>query len=228
MARFSAVNVNQNESVNLTTVSKNFEVPTLSNIYVGLGWDVHREGADLDAFFVQLDDNDKLIDCIYFGHKRSDDRAIQLSEDNRTGDGDGDDEYAHINLSKLASNTKRVVVGVNIYQCSVSFNDVQNAFIRILDGDSKIDTPDELVLIKYNLSQEFGKNYSMIVGDIIKNEDGTWDFKAVGKGTKDRSIQDVVRSISKGKASAKPSTHTSSSSNDSTQPPKRKKWLGLF
>lgn len=198
MARFTAVN--QGESVNLSklndelNLSKGNRSNTLKNLHVGLGWDVHSTiQADLDAFIVQLDDEDKVIDVIYFNHLKSNDKAIVHTGDNLTGEGEGDDEVININLTKLDPATKRIVVAVNIYQCRITFDDVENAFVRILNKDN------HELLIQYDLSNEFGSNYSMIAGEIIKNDDGTWDFKAVGKATKDKDINQVVARVSKGK-----------------------------
>lgn len=207
------ISLKKGDTVSLVKKSGN---SPLTKIHVGLGWDVHNDiQADLDAFVVQLDQDNKVIDTVYFNHLTSDDRAIKHTGDNLTGEGDGDDEVIYVDLDKLNPRTHRIVVAVNIYQCRLTFEDVENAFVRILDRQTKEE------LIHYDLSQEFGKNYSMLVGDIIKNGDGTWSFKAVGTATTDRNIASVRDSVSKGKVSYS-QPPTGGSGSQQAQPQQKK------
>lgn len=69
----------------------------ITSIRLGLQWDIAALGpsADLDAFVVQkLPDGTKNI--AYFGNRTAI-QGIELSADNRTGAGDGDDEYVTFN-----------------------------------------------------------------------------------------------------------------------------------
>lgn len=204
MARFTSVTAQKGDVVSLNKVTQS-EQP-LKSIHVGLGWDVHDDvNADLDAFIVQLDEQDRLIDTVYFNHLKSHDNAILHTGDNLTGEGEGDDEVILIQLDKLDPRTHRLVIAVNIYQCRLTFNEIENAFVRVLDkktGD---------LIVRYDLSYEFGKNYSMLVGEILKSSDGAWDFKAVGIPTTDRTYKEVERRVSNGDAPPFPSTSTTSS-----------------
>lgn len=184
------VNLNKvNEGISLQKGNSN----TLQTLHVGLGWDVHsRVQADLDAFVVQVGPNGQVMDTVYFGKKNSTDGAIKHSGDNLTGAGEGDDEVIFIDLNKLNPSTQKVVVAVNIYQCRTTFNDIQNAFIRLLNKQ----TGD--LLMQYSLSEDKGKNYAMIMGEVVKNADGTWSFNAIGLGTTDRSVSDVTNRIKQG------------------------------
>ena len=201
MARFQSVTAQKGDIVNLNKVTENDSTP-LSKLHVGLGWDVHNDvDVDLDAFVVQLDKEGRLIDTIFFNHLKSKDGAIVHTGDNLTGEGEGDDEVINIDLNRLNTNTHRLVVAVNIYQCRLSFNDIKNAFVRILDRKSGD------LIVRYDLSYEFGNNYSMIVGEIVKTDDGTWDFKAIGKPTPDRSVNEVRLNLVNSNASKKQSSN---------------------
>ena len=77
---------------------------SLTKIFLGAGWDVAKKGGllgmfggggdsiDLDASAIMFDENNKALDSIWFGQLQSRDGSIKHSGDNRTGDGDGDDE----------------------------------------------------------------------------------------------------------------------------------------
>jgi stress response protein SCP2 len=225
MARFQATNVSQGETVNLNTITQEKQNEVLQELYVGLGWDT---GADLDVFVVQLDEEDQLIDTVSYktAGRKSKDKAIDISPDNRTGDGDGDDEYVRMRLNDLNPHTKKLLIGVNIFNCTVSFSEVKNAYVRLINGknfdpERNLD-PD--VLIQYNLSQEFGNNFTMVMGEVIKTESG-FDFKALGKATPDRSIDQAIKSLSKGN-SVKSSPSVAPSPSQPTPP--KKKFFGLF
>lgn len=194
----STVSLQKGGSVNLSKTNQTISLQkggdgNLNSIHVGLGWDVHNDvNADLDAFIVQQDSNGNILDTIYYGNKTSNDRAVVHQGDNLTGAGEGDDEVIKIDLTKLNPNTHRLYVAVNIYQSRITFDKIENAFIRILNNQTND------VLMQYNLSKESGSNYAMIMGVLEKNSDGTWSFNALGLATKDGSVQKVVDRIKRG------------------------------
>lgn len=190
-----SISLQKGNSINLNKTNEGLSLAkgtsgALSNIHIGLGWDVHSHvNADLDAFVVQLGENNKELDRVYFGKKQSKDGAIRHSGDNLTGAGEGDDEVITVTLNHLSSLTKKVVVAVNIYQCRTTFANIENAFVRILNQDTG-DT-----LMRYDLSNDKGRNYAVVMGEIVKNDDGTWDFNALGEMSNDRNIDEVVKRI---------------------------------
>lgn len=84
---------------------------SLSKIFLGAGWDVAKKGGlfgmfgggdgsiDLDASAILFDENNNVVDNVWFAQLKSRDGSIQHSGDNRTGDGDGDDEAIHVDLT---------------------------------------------------------------------------------------------------------------------------------
>jgi len=172
----------------------------LSTIIVGLGWDeVKQKGGffskpqsiDCDASAILLRggkfrDKD---DVVYFGQLRHKSGAIQHMGDNLTGAGDGDDEQIVIDLARVPADYDRIVIVVNIYsamQRKQHFGMIQNAFIRL------VDTRNNNEMLRYNLTDDYSGMTAMIFGEVYRR-DGEWKFSAIGQGTTDNSIGDLVK-----------------------------------
>ncbi len=104
----------------------------LTKVVMGLGWDAKKsaggggllkgmfgggggESIDLDASCVMFDEQKKLVDVIWFKQLKSKDGSITHSGDNRTGDGDGDDEQIVVNLDKVPAQVKSLGFTVNSF-----------------------------------------------------------------------------------------------------------------
>lgn len=65
-------------------------------VTVGLGWDIQKEAGgkdyDLDAVAIMVNKHGKGIGPVYFRNKSNVNNSIRLLGDNRTGEGEGDDE----------------------------------------------------------------------------------------------------------------------------------------
>lgn len=158
----------------------------LRNVTVGLGWDAKPKGLlklnfDLDASVFCLNRNGKITcreDFVYYGNTYNKDHTVVHSGDNLTGQGDGDDEQILVKLSELSREIEKVVFVVNIFNARMkgqSFGMVENAFIRIVDNDSKEE------LLRYDLRKEFSKEIAVIFGEIYRY-DGQWKFSAISQG----------------------------------------------
>jgi len=166
-------------------VSLSKEAPGLNAVTVGLGWDVRRtDGTDFDldasAFVVGADDK-VLSDAhfIFYNNKTSPDGAVVYSGDNRTGEGDGDDETIHIDFGKLTPDAKKVVIAVTIHDGEINgqnFGSVQNAFARVTNrADGK-------ELARYDLSEDAAMNVAMIFVELYRGPAGDIKVKAIGEG----------------------------------------------
>lgn len=208
MARFSGNGISLDKGDTVAVASVQGEA--VKYFHVGLGWDIHEdEDADLDAYILELDEENRLIEKIYFGNLKSKDGAIVHQGDNLTGAGEGDDEVINIDLDKLNPRAKRLVVAVTIYRANMTFDKVDNAFVRLVNAY------DETEFIRYDLTNETGKNFTMHVGDIIKKEDNNWDFTAVGQASKHTSISEFCDSVTTGKAEASTSSTINNSNSSS-------------
>ena len=72
-----------------------------------------------------------------------------------------------------------------MYNRNQDFGQIQNAFIRIVNATGNSE------LLKYNLSENYAGKTSLITGEIYRyNAD--WKFSAIGEGTNDGSLKDVI------------------------------------
>ena len=118
-----AVNLQKGQKISLEKEAGG----TLSSIVMGLGWDaVKKSGGffgfgggsaeiDLDASCLLFDENKQVLDSVWFRQLRSRDGSITHTGDNRTGDGDGDDEQIIVNLNSVPANIKSLVFTVNSF-----------------------------------------------------------------------------------------------------------------
>ncbi|KUP05379.1 stress protein [Bacillus coahuilensis m2-6] len=177
----------------------------LTKILVGLGWDPVTQkksgffgslmggstpNVDCDASVLMLED-DKFVsksNLIYFGNLKSKDGSVVHSGDNLTGDGAGDDEQIMIDLPRIPASVNKLVFVVNIYDCvrrNQDFGMIQNAFIRVVNAANNEE------LVKFNLTDNYSGKTSLVVAEIYRHG-SEWKFGAVGNGTTDPGLQQIV------------------------------------
>lgn len=159
--------------------------PGLTNVVVGLGWDVNAfdtgSAFDLDAAAFLLKDDGKVAsseDFVFYGNLKDPSGSVQHLGDNLTGAGDGDDEQIKINLSTLPATVTRIAFTVTIYDAETrkqNFGQVSNSFIRIYNEA----TGEEL--LRYDLGEDFSIETASVFGELYKNGD-EWKFNAIGSG----------------------------------------------
>lgn len=159
--------------------------PGLTNVVVGLGWDVNNFDTggsfDLDTAAFLLTDSGKVSvqeDFVFFGNLKHPTGCVQHLGDNLTGAGDGDDEQIKINLSLVPANISKIAFTVTIYDAetrSQNFGQVNNAFIRIYNEA----TGEEI--LRYDLGEDFSIETAAVFGELYKHN-GEWKFNAIGSG----------------------------------------------
>jgi tellurium resistance protein TerD len=174
-------------SVSLTkggNVSLTKEAPGLTNVVVGLGWDVRTTTGtdfDLDASAIVLGADGKVISdkhFVFFNNLTTPDATVEHTGDNLTGEGEGDDEVIKVNLAAVPTDAERVVFAVSIYDADnrkQNFGAVRNAFIRV------VNQADGQELARYDLSEDASTETAMVFGEIYRNG-ADWKFRAVGQG----------------------------------------------
>lgn len=155
------------------------------NFTIGLGWDTNETATgvdfDLDASVFILGENKKILSeghFIFYNNLKSPDGAVEHTGDNRTGEGDGDDESILIDLSKIDSNATEICVVVTIDECEArkqNFGQVRNSFVRIVDNTNNSE------LMKFELDEDFSIETAVEFGRIYKRND-EWKFEAIGTG----------------------------------------------
>ena len=165
-------------------VSLSKTAPSMKNVLVGLGWDARStdgQDFDLDASAFLLAANGKVrgdADFIFYNNLKSADGSVTHTGDNRTGEGDGDDEVIKVDLSKVPADVSKVVFCAVIYDGQArnqNFGQVANAYIRI------VNTQGGAEVARYDLSEDSSTETAMIFGELYKNN-GEWKFRAVGQG----------------------------------------------
>ena len=150
-------------------VSLTKEAPSMNVALVGLGWDARvtdGQAFDLDASVFLVGENGKVLSdshFVFYNNTTSPDGAVQHQGDNRTGEGDGDDEQVKIDLTKVAADVKKLVFAVTIHEADSrkqNFGMVSNSF---------------------NLSEDASTETAMIFGELYRHG-AEWKFKAVGQG----------------------------------------------
>lgn len=166
-------------------VSLTKEAPGLTSVSVGLGWDVRKtdgQAFDLDAAAFILGEDEKVLSdahFVFYNNKNSPDGSVTHMGDNRTGEGDGDDETIKIDFAKIPPNAKKVVISVTIDQAKErgqNFGSVSNAFARVVnDADGK-------ELARFDLSEDSSTNGAMIFVELYRGPQGDIKVKAIGEG----------------------------------------------
>lgn len=167
-------------------VSLSKSAPGLTELIVGLGWDARStDGSefDLDGSAFLLTSTGKVrsdSDFIFYNNLISIDRSVEHTGDNRTGEGDGDDESIIVHLNKLPTNIDKIAITVTIHDAESrkqSFGQVSNAFIRC------VNSTDGKEIARFDLTEDMSTETAMIFGEIYRHN-GEWKFRAVGQGFK--------------------------------------------
>jgi len=205
----ATINLQKGQKIDLTKGN-----PGLSKIMVGLGWDEVAAASkpksggilgglfgggsgssaaiDCDASAILLNDQNKLTSkerLVYFGNLQSSDKSVKHSGDNLTGAGDGDDEQIQVDLSNVPNDVHKIVFVVNIYDSvkrKQDFGLIANAFIRV------VNPVNEQEFCKFNLTDSYAGKTSLVVAEVYRHNN-EWKFAAIGEGTNDASLSELVR-----------------------------------
>ncbi len=165
-------------------VSLSKEAPGLNRILIGLGWDVRAtdgQDYDLDASVFLLNAEGRVrsdADFIFYNNLTSSDGSVEHTGDNRTGEGEGDDEAIKVGVNAVPADVDKLVVAVTIHDAQArnqNFGQVENAFIRIVNDENGTE------IARYDLSEDASVETAMIFGEVYRHG-AEWKFRAVGQG----------------------------------------------
>lgn len=177
-----AISLQKGQRISLAKVA-----PSLVAGFIGLGWDTNSTDTggefDLDVSVFLLGANEKLVSekhFIFYNNLISPDadQSIKLLGDNRTGEGEGDDEGLIVDLRKVPSDIAKIVVTVTIFEADKrhqNFGQVTNAYIRLVDVQTKEE------ILRYDLTEDFSVETAVVMAELY-NKDGEWRINAVGSG----------------------------------------------
>ncbi|KQQ27427.1 MULTISPECIES: TerD family protein [unclassified Frondihabitans] len=174
----AGLTLEKGNNLSLTKTSPGLTVAT-----VGLGWDPRTtsgEEFDLDASALLVGADGKVrssADFIFYNQKKSANSSVEHLGDNRTGEGDGDDEQIMIDLKNVEADVTRVVIAVSIDKADErrqNFGQVRAAYCRVVDQDNT-------EIVRFDLSEDAAPETAMVFAEVYRNG-SEWKFKAVGQG----------------------------------------------
>ena len=174
-----AISLNKGGNLSLSKTD-----PTLVRILIGLGWDERAtDGAsfDLDASAFLLTASGRVRgdhDFIFYNQLKSQHGSVEHTGDNRSGQGDGDDESLVVDLSKVSPEIEKIAITVTIHDAQSrgqNFGQIANAFIRVVNQDSGIE------IVRFDLAEDYSTETAMVFGEVYRHN-GEWKFRAVGQG----------------------------------------------
>ena len=174
-----AISLQKGGNVNLSK-----EAPGMKKMLVGLGWSLRAtdgDAFDLDGSAFLLGAGDKVrsdADFVFYNQNKSSDGSVAHSGDNRTGEGEGDDETITVELDKVPADVEKIAVCVTIHDAEArrqNFGMVSRAYVRCVDAITNAE------VARYDLSEDASVEAAMVFGEIYRHN-GEWKFKAMGQG----------------------------------------------
>ena len=163
----AGLTLEKGNNLSLTKTSPGLTVAT-----VGLGWDPRTtsgEAFDLDASALLIGADGKV--------RSSADGSVKHLGDNRTGDGEGDDEQISVDLNAVGADVERVIIAVSIDKADErrqNFGQVRGAYCRVVDQDGT-------EIVRFDLSEDAAPETAMLFSELYRNG-SEWKFKALGQG----------------------------------------------
>lgn len=148
----------------------------LHSLKACLGWNVTNALCDVDVSAFLLDSTGKVPGddwFIFYGQTESPDHSTVFCPENAA-----DRESITIRLDKLNPSVKKIVFVLTIHEAlekKLHFGMVQDAYIRILNGD------DQEELVSFKMDEYYSNVISMMIGEIYQHN-GNWKFNAIGNG----------------------------------------------
>ena len=203
MAKF---NLNKGERFNL---SKNDGNSALTHVRIGMGWQTNESpngpsfdldvsafmiGDDMkipeDGFFVFYGANNKGTDAEGNVRPLSQDGALYGAVDEKEGseeDSTGDTEDVILNLTKVDSRVKQIIIVVTICKypndehhdrrtLELNFGMVKNCYVRLIDEKNGSE------VLRYNMANE-ASAYDAVEFCRIYRIGNEWEFEAMGRGS---------------------------------------------
>ncbi len=174
------ISLSKGQRIDLTKTN-----PGLKKVMIGLGWDTNKysSGADYDldasVFMLHEDGRAKGIeDFVFYNNPKTPNGAVVHTGDNRTGEGEGDDEQILVDFSLIPANITRLGITVTIHDAEAraqNFGQVSNAFVRVVDEQ------DNREVLRYDLGEEFSVETAVVICELYRHGED-WKFQAIGSG----------------------------------------------
>lgn len=165
-----------------------------SHIYLAAGWDAESSSSrlltqlfgetavDLDASLLLLDDDNSMIEVVYFGQLNSSDGSIIHSGDSFNGQA-GDNETIHINLFRVPDDVETMILTLSSF-CGQNLEKINQAICRIVDAI----THEEIA--QFNVGS-LAQSTALIVVKIYRDPAG-WCIGAIGEICNGRTFKEMM------------------------------------
>lgn len=169
------INLQKKQPFNLSKAD-----PGLTRVKIGLSWDVaDHQAADVDASVFMLNESGKIPAesfFVFFNNLTSGDGAVVHTGDNRTGEGDGDDEEIHLTLNKVSSEVIQILIAITIHNSGegVHFGNVKNPSARVYNMATNT------VICQFELTESFPGCDSLILARFYRSG-SDWEFEAMAQ-----------------------------------------------
>ncbi|MCO4852089.1 TerD family protein [Bacillus vallismortis] len=175
-----AIQLSKGQRIDLTKTN-----PGLAKAVIGLGWDTNKYSGghdfDLDASAFLVDAHDNCVndlDFVFYNNLEHPSGGVIHTGDNRTGEGDGDDEQLIVDFSKIPAHIEKIGITVTIHDAearSQNFGQVSNAFVRVVDEETQNE------LLRFDLGEDFSIETAVVVCELYRHGE-EWKFNAIGSG----------------------------------------------
>jgi len=175
-----SISLSKGQKIDLSKAS-----PGLIKAVIGLGWDTNKYSGgndfDLDSSAFLVGENGKVLndlDFIFYNNLKSSNGSVVHTGDNRTGEGEGDDEQIKIDFGKVPNQIHKIAIAVTIHDAlkrKQNFGQVSNAFVRVVNEENNQE------VLRYDLAEDFSVETAIVVCEIYRYN-GEWRFSAVGSG----------------------------------------------
>lgn len=174
------ISLSKGQRIDLTKTN-----PGLKKVHIGLGWDINKyntgQDYDLDAsaFLLHEDGRAKSADdFVFYNNPKTANGSVVHTGDNRTGEGEGDDEQIIIDFSLIPQHIHRIGITVTIHDAvsrNQNFGHVSNSFVRVLDAETNRE------IARYDLGEDFSLETAVVICELYRHG-SDWKFQAIGSG----------------------------------------------
>jgi tellurium resistance protein TerD len=148
---------------------------------------------DLDATVYLLTASGRVAsdsEFVFYNNLASPCGSVRHLGDNRTGEGEGDDEVVQIDLTKVPSHVQAIRFCATIHdaqQRNQHFGMVKSAFIRVVNRDNGQE------IARFDISRDAGRDASLVFGEVAR-QGGEWQFRAIGE-TRPGGLAELARGM---------------------------------
>jgi tellurium resistance protein TerD len=167
-------------------ISLSKEAPTLTKVLVGLGWDERVTDGnkfDLDLCAFLLNGEGKVfsqpgIVGYMDGCVTGAAGTVVYSGDNRTGEGEGDDEFITVDLNAIPAEVQKIVFTATIHDAvkhGQNFGGIESSVIRFVNADTNSEE------ITVDLREDCDTETAMIFAELYRHG-SEWKVRNISQG----------------------------------------------